>query len=147
MVYIVKDEMEVSVSNLQILGAIDGLRAQIEALTAALQGGGQSGGSSELDAPAAGAEKVKRRRAKSRYNDHMSEELARLKVEQPDIGHRRRFAMAVASWKDIKKSENELEGGSATDPAIGETNTDAVEPAAVAEADPQGDQAMDVAAA
>jgi len=107
--------MEVSVSNLQIIGAIDGLRSQIEALVAAIQTGGVGGGVGAVAAPgveveggggaapdpAVAAPKVKRRRAKSKYNDHMSEELARLKIEYPDIGHRRRFAMAVASWKAI----------------------------------------------
>ena len=55
------------------------------------------------------ANAIKRRRAKSKYNDHMSEELARLKQEHPDLGHRRRFAMAVQSWKDIKASQPETE--------------------------------------
>ena len=99
--------MDVSVSNLQILGAIDGLRARIEALTAAAQGGGMAGGAGTAPGDAmdcdgaVAAPKVKRRRAKSKYNDHMSDELARLKVKYPDLGHRRRFAMAVQSWKDI----------------------------------------------
>lgn len=128
-----------SISNLQILGAIDGLRAQIEALTAAIQSGGtQSGGSSEADALASGVEqKVKRRRAKSAYNDHMSEELARLKIDQPDIGHRRRFAMAVASWKELKKSEKDAEGSLAEegDDGMGANLNDAepVEPGAADE--------------
>jgi hypothetical protein len=123
--------MEVIVSNLQILGAIDGLRSQIEALVTAIQSGGLAGngvggggGSHDDSMDIDGAEptKVKRRRAKSKYNDHMSTELAKLKISEPDIGHRRRFALAVQSWKDI------LAAGKA-------------EAAAAAEAEAEGDDA------
>lgn len=110
-----------SVSNLQILGAIDGLAAKIDALMEALQAGGMSaaagmtGGDAAAaadDASNGAAPKAKRRRAKSKYNDHMSVELARLRDEYPDLGHRRRFAMAVQSWKDIKASQAAAETGS-----------------------------------
>jgi hypothetical protein len=113
--------MDVSVSNLQILGAIDGLRARIEALTTAVQGGGGMAGGASGDAMdcdgggAVAAPKIKRRRAKSKYNDHMSEELARLKVKFPDLGHRRRFAMAVQSWKDILAAAKADAAGAADD--------------------------------
>ena len=111
--------MEICVSNIQIFGAIDGIRSKLDALMEAittlhpdlLQAGGAELPSSavkvEGDAsmPAKKEGKVKRKRAKSRYNAHMSAELARLKDLYPEIGHRRRFAMAVASWKQIQAEE------------------------------------------
>lgn len=113
-------------SNLQILGAIDGLRAKIEALTAMLESADLSGGGARsVDAPppaaVTGGQKVKRRRAKSKYNDHMSEELARLKELHPDLGHRRRFAMAVQSWKDIKAGQAQGSSDVSEEDVEGET--------------------------
>ena len=105
--------MQVTVSNVQLLGAVDGLRAKIDALLDAVgsahpeilgvdatRGGGATNGTPNT-ADASAAPKVKRTRAKSAYNIHMSEELARLKDQEPELGHRERFAMAVASWKKI----------------------------------------------
>lgn len=108
-----EERMEGSVSNMQILGAIHGLFAHIKPLAGAAAGPVQRGcmhvgaGATHSDAPdcdgdtATAVPKVKRRRAKSKYNDYMSVELTRLKEQLPDLPHRQRFAMAVQSWKDI----------------------------------------------
>lgn len=39
-------------------------------------------------------------RAKSAYNEHMSNELATLRRTHPDVKHRERFAMAVKRWQE-----------------------------------------------
>ena len=69
----------------------------------------------DVDAP-----KVKRKRAKSKYNIFMSEELTRLKAALPEMPHRQRFGMAVQSWKmkiakaaDAKLAEGEETDGEA----------------------------------
>lgn len=92
--------VEVTVSNLQILGAVDSLRAKLDAVIELVQNSGLPPTDSSEDAEEAPAgKKTRRTRAKSAYNVHMSEELARLKDQHPELGHRKRFAMAVASWK------------------------------------------------
>ena len=118
--------MEVVVSNVQLLGVLDAIRAKLDALVDAVAGAHpeiMNGSNAKVAGADAHAEKApKRTRKKSAYNKHMSEELARLKISHPDIGHRQRFSMAVATWK-AALAEASASGGEAGD----KSNQDASE--------------------
>lgn len=102
--------MEVVVSNVQLLGMLDAIHAKVDALVEVISSAHpelmsgrpvKPADDSATDELSTAPKPPRRTRKKSAYNYYMSEELAKLKVSHPELGHRQRFSMAVKSWKDI----------------------------------------------
>lgn len=113
--------MDVVVSNVQLAGAMDVLNAKMDLLISAIDTArpGMLSESTRQDARPNQPAKAKRTRSKSAYNVYMSEELAKLKVSHPDLGHRKRFAMAVGSWPSAKAARMDQTPGSEADTGVG----------------------------
>lgn len=92
-------------SNVQLAGAMDVLNSKMDALISAIKNAHPGFMSEFVSKRDPRPVKAKRGRSKSAYNVYMSEELAKLKVTHPDVGHRKRFAMAVSGWPSAKASQ------------------------------------------
>ena len=124
--------MEVVVSNVQLMGSVDALHSKFDALISlfadahpglvsgrsddgrgsATRGAEVRDGGSATNSGAITSPPVRRTRKKSEYNRFMSSELAKLKEEHPQLGHRVRFSMAVKAWKQVL-ADRAREGGAA----------------------------------
>jgi outer membrane murein-binding lipoprotein Lpp len=87
----------------QPTSSIAALEAKVASLEAAVETLMKDTRAPEEDAPACQEKKEKKPRAKSAYNVFMSEELARLKVSEPEWTHNQRFAKAVYTWQSKKE--------------------------------------------